>query len=493
MAKKRLPLVLSLTAIFMSVAVLASLPFVLQKINFDASSKNPKPTPTKTAAPVGNELDAIFDPSKISETYIDLPKASIAKLDSQNNSNYVPAKFRMVYNGKSTAQINVGIRVKGTTTHSTLNRLNYRPSFKVSFNWAKGYKTQTLFGKRSLTFNGFVQDSSRIHETYAYETYRAMGVPAPRTGFTTITFEGANLPKQPARGLYLVLESEDQEFWAENFQDVTQHVYENNAPIMDFDEQRIGGNVAANTYFKVKQGWKATPNRDDLRAFTKAINTTGKTFWNNLGNVADREKLIMLFAVDNFTGNWDTYDGPMKNNFTFRSNQLGKFTFVPWGTDQSFGENLFNDPNSGIHYTGFNFPVKVHDDFFITIDKPYTAYPGSFTFAYTAGIRDQSQMENYQISRGKLFAKCLNYAPCATLYFQDLKKVSDWTMKANLPARMVATNSLIAPLLTAYQKAEGVRTANWVIKQNTRVATAVTKDCKVDATGAITKCKAVRG
>lgn len=492
MTRKRPSLAIVVATSVVAISVVAILVFTnanLQKLH------TPTPTTTATPEPVkpATDLHEIFDPSKISSTFIDLPKASISKLNGYKNETYVAAKFRMVYNGKETTQLNVGIRIKGTTTHSRLSNTWYRPSFKIKFDWAKGYKTQTLFGKRSLTFNAFAQDNSRIHETYAYATYRAMEVPAPRTGYTTITFEGKAKPNQPKRGLYLVLESEDEEFFAENFQDVTQHVYENNREITDFDSAKVGKNVEVNTYFKVKQGWKATPNRDDLRVFTKAVNKSGRTFWNNLETVADRERLIMLFAVDNFTGNWDTYSGPLRNNLTMRSNQLGKFTFIPWGTDQSFGENLFNDPNARVRYTGYRLPTKVHDDFFINIDKPYTAYPGSYTFAYTAGLRDMSKMENYQILRGKIFIKCMHYAPCATLYFQDLQKVSQWAKDSNLSNQMLNTKTIIDKYLTSYQKAEATRTAKWVTKQIKRVDQALKRNCKLDEYNFVIKCGAVRG
>ena len=486
MTKKRLSLLVAGIALACVAAVVAVLVFVIP--NSQTKQPNPKPT-----APTTSELDSIFDPSQVSATYIDLPQASIEKLNGYKNDQYVPAKFRMVYAGKETAQLNVGIRIKGTTTHSRLGNTWYRPSFKIKFDWAKGYDTQTLFGKRSLTFNAFVQDNSRLHETYAYAAYRAMDVPAPRTGFTTITFEGKDLPNQPKRGLYLVLESEDDEFFADHFQDVTQHVYENNHDVTDFDESKIGGDVQTNTYFDVKQGWKATPNRNDLRAFTKAINSSGVTFWNNLDQVADRERLIMLFAVDNFTGNWDTYSGPLKNNFTFRSNQKGKFTFVPWGTDQSFGENLFNDPGARVRYPGYRLATKSHDDFFITVDKPYTAYPGSYIFAYSAGLRDMSEMENYQIGRGKIFVKCLHYAPCSTLYFQDLQKVSAWAKETKLSSQMSATSELIAPYLSAYQKAESARTIRWTDQQIQRVDAAIARNCALDKKNQIKSCKAING
>jgi spore coat protein CotH len=489
MTKKRLPVILSVIGAVIGVAaVILTLVFVPL-----GNTPTPKPTGVQTPTPevpIDNELDKIFDPSKISQTFIELPAASIKKLNSYNNEKYVAAKFRMIYDGKETTQVEVGIRIKGTTTHSRLSSTYYRPSFKVKFDWAKGYEKQTLFGKRSLTFNAFVQDNSRLHETYAYQAYRAMDVPAPRTGYTTITFEGKDLPNQPKRGLYLVLETEDKEFFAEHFKDVTQHVYENNHDVTDFDKAKVGGDVEVNTYFKVKQGWKATPNRNDLREFVSAINTSGLTFYNNLQLYTDRKRLIMLFAVDNFTGGWDTYSGPLRNNFTFRSNILGKFTFVPWGTDQTFGENLFNDPGARVRYPGYTLPVKTHDDFFINVDKSYTAYPGSYIFAYSAGIRDMNIMENYQITRGKIFVKCMHYAPCATEYFKSLQQVNEWAKANQMSEQMRTTAQLIDKHLTSYQKAEAKRTANWVDKQIKRVDAALKRNCTFEGT-TITKCNKV--
>lgn len=492
MSKKRLPLIITSIGILIAAAAVAV--YVVNPFGTPGSTPtHSKPTATKTPDTGASQLDQVFDPTKVSQTFIELPKKSISALNGYQNSKYVAAKFRMIYNGVETQQVNVGIRVKGTTTHSTLNNLYYRPSFKIKFDWATGYEKQTFFGKKELTFNGFVQDNSRIHETYAYKAYSAMGVPAPRTGFTTITFEGATLPDKPKRGLYLVLESEDNQFIADHFKDVTQHVYENTHDVTDFDPAKLGGNTANGSYFRVKSGWKATPTRDDLRAFSKAINTAGATFWNNLDTVTDRNELIMLFAVDNFTGGWDTYSGPLRNNITFRSNIAGKFTFLPWGTDQTFGENLFNDPSARVRYPGYRLPTKLHDDFFINIDKPYTAYPGSYIFAYSAGLRNMASMANYQIARGKMFVKCLHYAPCSTLYFQDLQKVSNWAKSTNMSDQMTNTSSLIDSYLTPYQKAEGVRTAKWVTKQIARVDSAVANVCKLDASNLVTDCKAVNG
>lgn len=182
----------------------------------------------------------------------------------------------------------------------------------------------------------------------------------------------------------------------------------------------------------------------------------------------------MLFAVDNFTGGWDTYSGPLINNYQIRSNQLGKMTFLPWGLDNTWGENWFNDMPSNKWVKGYEAPVKYHDDFFVPVDKPTAAFPGSFLIAANAGVKDSKKMTNYQLTRGALFRKCLAYKPCKTLYFENLQKVSQWATDSHITDQMKATSKLIKPYSNTYEKAEQKRTIEWVSKQLAKVQ-AVTK------------------
>ena len=97
--------------------------------------------------------------------------------------------------------------------------------------------------------------------------------------------------------------------------------------------------------------------------------------------------------------------------------------------------------------------------------------------AYSAGVTDPSKMTNYQLGRGQLFRKCLAYSPCATLYFQDLQKVSDWATTTKLSQRMLKTGDTIKALTNGYSKAEQTRTSQWVAKQQENVKKAIAKHC----------------
>ena len=446
-----------------------------------------EPAPAETTDPTAlTNLDQIFNPGAISQIKLDIPDKSKKVLENKNRDDYVPATFQIIVGAKASPVMNVGIKIKGTTSRQAITTTYAYTSFKVRFNFGKGNKTQTLLGKKSLTLNAMTQDSSKIHETFAYEVYRANGVAASRTGFTHLTLS-KNIPK-PDRGLYLVLESLDDEFLGENFTDVTQHLYENGHNFTDIYPSTAGKDIKQDARFNVKEGWKATPNRNDLRAFAKGIQASGKKLWDFLETNSDRDSLVMQFAVDNFTGGWDTYSGPLLNNYHLRSNQLGRMTMIPWGLDNTWGENWFNDMESTKWVKSYDAPTKAHDDFFITVDTRTAAFPGSFLIAYGAGVTESDKMTTYQLGRGQLFWKCLNYSPCATQYFQNLQKVSQWATDTKLSDRMLATAKLIGKFSNDYNREEQKRTAAWVGKQQLRVTKAIAKHCEINSNGSITSC-----
>ncbi len=451
------------------------------------AAPHPTATPTTPADPTAlTDINKIFDPSQISDIQLDIPAKSQKVLDNRSRDEYVPATFQITIGTQKSPKMEVRIKIKGTTSRYGINTTYQFSSYKVKFAFGKQHKTQTLLGLKSLTLNAMTQDSSKVHETFAYEVYRAMGVPASRTGYAHIKLS-KNIPK-PDRGLYLVLESLDDVFLGANFKDVNQHLYENNHNFTEIVPAYVGGNQKVTPRYQVKEGWKATPNRDDLRTFAKGIQSNGKKLWDFLETNTDREKLIMLFAVDNFTGGWDTYSGPLLNNYQFRSNQLGKMTFLPWGLDNTWGENYFNDVKGSRWVKSYTVPSKLHDDFFFPVDSKTASFPGSFMIAYNAGVTDPAKMTNYQLGRGQLFRKCLAYSPCATLYFQDLQKVSDWATATNLSKRMIAQGAVIKKLTNGYSKAEQTRTSNWVTKQQSRVAKAIAKHCELTE-NVIQSCK----
>ena len=388
--------------------------------------------PTVAQAAVG-QAD-LFSTSAVTQIELTIPQASETSLNNRNTAkNYVAAQFKVTLAGQTIGPIDVGIRLKGSTS---LELLNQRPSFKVAFNW-KLLKGNRLLGLKNLTLNAMTQDNSKLHEFGAYKMFNAMGVPAPRTGWNTLKINGAN------RGLYLTLETVDDIFANNRYRDITGHIYE----AIALNDLKPGNSDGAKDtgHYLVKEGWTANSNKNDLAKLITAANTNSlSSWWSKMAAVADRTQLVKMWAVENFTGHWDSYSGPLQNNHFLRSNNQGKFTMIPWGTDQTFGENKQTS--------------VLLDDYFFPLDKPQSGFPWV-----------QQAFHKATMDRGLLFRKCLAYKPCKTLYLTQLKAVSAKATAIKLTSSMRAAGTMLSNYTDEGAKAEQNRVVAWIGKQQARV------------------------
>jgi len=401
--------------------------------------------PAQAAAPLS--VADIYNPLKIVRADLNLPQSSIDSLDSLDKNQltvYVPATLSMSLDGKTSGSLDIKVRLKGSTS---LYRLSETPSFKIKFK--KSSLPDGYLGLNRLTFNGLVQDSSKVHEYGAYALFNAVGVPAPRTGWVKLYINGVE------RGLFANIEQPDNTFMSRRFKDITQHIYEG-VHNQDFKLGNDNGDNLTGA-FLVDYGWKATPNKKDL---TKVLNYQAdwenKTWYPGLNAVFDRTEMIKFFATEVFLGHWDGYTGPNINNYFIRSNTRGKFSFIPWGVDQTFGE----ERHSEVLGDTFNTP-------FISDTMPHPWSGGRYG------------------SRGAIYVKCINYKPCRTEFLNDLKLVSLTATKIQLATKMRNATKLIEPVI-ANQFAsspdtlklahnEQNRTISWIALRQKAVATILKK------------------
>lgn len=347
-----------------------------------------------------------FNPAKILRIDLDLPAETVAALNSRSTYRiYAPGVVTMSVDGRTSGNLDMDIRLKGSTS---ISKLDATPSFKIRF--PKGPSGTGFLGLRRLTLNALTQDGSKIHEYGAYALFNAMGVPASKTGWARVYVNGVD------RGLYLNVEQPDENFMAKRFKDITQHVYEGVA-VNDFKPGKdTGDNVSG--AFLADYGWKVTPNKNDLTKFISVANyKDAATWYKALETYADRPALIKFMAVENFLGHWDGYTGPNVNNYFVRSNTRGKFTFIPWGADQTFGENR---------------QTKSLGDTFLT---PMLAKTSTHPWLPK------------ETARGMMYTKCIAYTTCKTAYLTELKNVSAMATKIKLGTLMKSAAAVIKPLL----------------------------------------------
>jgi spore coat protein CotH len=219
----------------------------------------------------------------VTKIKLHLPAASRAAL-KEDPGEYVPARFRLERgNGRTYGPLRIGVRLKG---FSSFRPLAGKSAFKIKFD--EFVEDQAFQGLEALTLNNMVQDPTMLRELLAYKAFRAVGLPAWRTGYSFLRIDGE------AYGVYLNVESPDEVSAARLFP-TTSHLYE--AEAVDLTPG-------------------AAPGVDA---------------------VADLEQMTRFWAVEKYIGHWDSYSGrPYPNNYYLHSDAAGRFTMLPWGTDQTW-------------------------------------------------------------------------------------------------------------------------------------------------------------
>ncbi|MFM2384403.1 MAG: hypothetical protein RL166_277 [Actinomycetota bacterium] len=379
-----------------------------------------------------NQPDDFFSAESISEIKITISDGSASKL-ARAPKVAVPARFEMRNKSGSVNYNNVPVdfKLKGTSTLRQNPSLTAsRPSLRVKFREDGAIPLQLVGGMKSLTLNAMTTDSSKVHEYTAYKLYNAMDIPAPRVGYAQVTVVIGS--RTYNKGLFAIIEPYDDLFLKKRFESRTQHLYEPCGHWTDVTRPGAskGGKDCVNTVFEVKEGWKKSPNKLDLRALSSIQKLPKQAdWWAAMDRYTDRDQFIRMWAVDNFISAWDSYSGSIINNYYLRSDAMGVFTMMPTGTDETFSYNYAMDARS------IGYPL-IYTDFQI-----------------------QSK------SRGIMFTKCLNYKPCLHQYLDELKAVKAKAKEIKLTNQVLEISRMLNGTPTWAQLAVN----NWIAMKGQEV------------------------
>ena len=267
------------------------------------------------------EADWLFEPDHVTEIDLDLSAESRAALDA-DPGEYVEGTFSLARDdGTTYGPLVVGVRLKGNASFRTLDG---KAAFKLKFN--EFVKGQTFLGLKKLTLNNMVQDQTMLHELLAYEAFREAGLPSWRTGYSFVRING------DAYGVYLNIETPDNISLKRSYP-TTQHLYEG----------EWGSEVVATQWYEVEEG--DDEDLADLEALIAAV-----ADWQDVGDVADLEQMTRYWAVERYIGQFDGYTGATPNNYYLHSDDDGRFTMLPWGTDQAMVRRLVYDDPGGLMF-----------------------------------------------------------------------------------------------------------------------------------------------
>jgi hypothetical protein len=269
--------------------------------------------PTASADPT----DLLFSLNEVPELQIWLSPASIARLDASPYEE-VPGAFAI----GAAFYPNVGIKLKGRL--GSYRSLGGKAGFRVDLN---AYEDHGVRGLESLTINNMVQDPSYTHEVLTYTLFRALDVPAPRTGYATVSVNGERY------GFYLNVETVDARFLGRWFQDDSGPMWEGSYGA-DFD-----GNVGM---FEYDEG-PPIEDRSPLLELASFLDTHPPGTPNALTDalaLVDMDRFLTMMAVEAVALHWDGYT--TRNNYhVYHDPSTDLLTFMPWGVDQTWVDAWF--------------------------------------------------------------------------------------------------------------------------------------------------------
>lgn len=329
--------------------------------------------------------DWMFQQDEIAEISLNLSPQSRTALN-HNPRGYVPATFGITGSeGQSWGPVSAEVKLKGTTSFRTLDG---KAAFKLKFP-----KNSRPWGLKKMTLNNQVQDQSKVHEAMSYEIFRAMNVPAARTGYAEVKVNGDQY------GLYLNVETLDDQF-LEGFFDSTGHLYEGSHP-SDFRQDLI-------SLFEVDEGDEEEIS--DLETLVAAVDSPGSDWEGDITPLLDLDEMVRMWATEVYLGQMDGYV-MHGNNFYLHSDEDGVFSMLPSGLDQSL------------------------------------VYP--FEFYADDPLNDPLERE-----RSALFTRCLAAETCRTAYTLALQEVRDQVEILDVADRSAVLFQKLRPHLTADPRKE---------------------------------------
>lgn len=277
--------------------------------------------------------NTLFDESRVSSVYIEISPDSLAVIMTDVLSDhYFKAKFIYDYgSGRDTLQ-DVGFRLRGNTS-----RFSQKKSFKVSFNtYVSGRKYQ---GVKKINLNGQHNDPTMIREKLFYDTWKKSGMVERRTSFVRVYIN------QDYYGLYTNLEEFDKDWldrvYGENDGNLYKCTYPADLVYLGSDQQTYkdieSGSATGGRAYDLQTNEAEDDYSDFVELLAELDQPADELFAARISEFINVDEFLKAFALDVASGNWDDYMYNQNNFFLYHNLDNGKFEFISYDTDNTFG------------------------------------------------------------------------------------------------------------------------------------------------------------
>lgn len=278
----------------------------------------------------------LYDDSDIPRIDITIDPAYLDEILEPGNeeSDYeYPATFKITRGTEVDTEDNIGFRLRGNTS-----RYSAKKSFKVSMNTFN--PGNTFKGVEKINLNGEHNDPSISRTKISWELFRDAGVPAPRANHVELYINGEY------RGLYMNVEHIDEEFVDLRFGNNDGNLYKCLWPA---DLVYLGSDPDLYKYLNNdRRAYELKRNEElddysDLSNFIDILNNTDPSqFPEYLEPVFNVNSYLKNLVVEILIGHWDAYSYNKNNYYLYKNESTGKFEFIPYDPDNTFGIDWFN-------------------------------------------------------------------------------------------------------------------------------------------------------
>ncbi len=273
----------------------------------------------------------LYDDSEVAVVEIDIDPNALKWVYREENRHsdsmhVATVRFRNAYIDKTIDS--VGFRLRGNTSRDADKK-----SFKLSFNTFK--PGRQFYGVDKLNLNGEHNDPSIIRSKLCWDFFETIGLHASSAAHAAVYINDAYY------GLYISVEHIDDEFLENHFKDDSGNLwkclYPANLTYRGDDPQKY------HPYFDEERPYELKTNRENydytqLARFIDIINNTAThQLEDSIESILHVSEYLKYQAVNILTGSWDDYWALMNNYYIYHEPSSGKFHWIPYDYDNTFG------------------------------------------------------------------------------------------------------------------------------------------------------------
>ena len=275
------------------------------------------------------EAGFIFDDAELARIDLTITASNLQSLyaDPESNTEYF-ARFSMTRADSTEGLLDVAVRFRGDTI-----RHKQKKSFRISFNsFDSDYD---YHGIEKMDLNAEVNDPSLVRSKLGWDLFRYLGVPASRSNHVLLYINNAFY------GVYLNTEHIDEKYVKSRFDNNDGNLFRNLWPAdlsylgSSQDDYKFEYDGRRAYALRTNEKWD---DYEDLAMLITTLNQySGEQLKDELERLINVQQYLKAVAVDVMTGNWDGYAGDKNNYYLYRDQVSGRFEYIPYKLENSFG------------------------------------------------------------------------------------------------------------------------------------------------------------